>query len=149
MAAARRFRFRPARRDSVPVAVRILYSYEFKLPPEPRPSSEPERAARASKARPVESPEPVAEEPVDSPCRAFSTAERLAKSAQAVQVIETEQAKQQSADLGEVLARSEIGVRRGGGLGSTTRFSLNGPPTIGSASSSTASRSSSRVTRSG
>ncbi|WP_428264826.1 TonB-dependent siderophore myxochelin receptor MxcH [Haliangium sp.] len=56
-----------------------------------------------------------------------SEAERLRRSAQAVHVIETEQAQRQSAGLGEVLARSQgVGVRRGGGLGSGTRFSLNG-----------------------
>lgn len=56
-----------------------------------------------------------------------SPAEALRQSAQAVKVIETTQAKQRAADLGEVLARTEgIGVQRGGGLGSGTKFSLNG-----------------------
>lgn len=56
-----------------------------------------------------------------------SEAQRLRESAQAVQVIETEQAKRETADLGEVLARAQgIGIRRGGGLGSSTRLSLNG-----------------------
>ncbi|MEM7156549.1 MAG: TonB-dependent siderophore myxochelin receptor MxcH [Myxococcota bacterium] len=56
-----------------------------------------------------------------------SEAERLRQSAQAVSVVETEEARRRSADLGEVLARtSGVGVRRGGGLGSGTRFSLNG-----------------------
>lgn len=64
---------------------------------------------------------------IDVTVRGRSDAERLRRSAQAVQVIETEQAKKETADLGEVLARSEgVGVRRGGGLGSGTRFSLNG-----------------------
>lgn len=56
-----------------------------------------------------------------------STPEQREESAEAVQVIDTTTAKQQSADLGEVLARSQgVGVRRSGGLGSDTRFSLNG-----------------------
>lgn len=53
--------------------------------------------------------------------------ERLAQSAEAVQVIDTETAKREAADLGEVLARSQgVAIRRGGGLGSSTRLSLNG-----------------------
>jgi TonB family protein len=56
-----------------------------------------------------------------------SAAETLRQSAQAVKVVEIEQARQRSSDLGEVLARTEgVGVQRGGGLGSGTRFSLNG-----------------------
>src|SRR5262249_46315399 len=44
-----------------------------------------------------------------------------------VHVVETETARRQSADLGEVLARTQgVGVQRSGGLGSETRFSLNG-----------------------
>ncbi len=56
-----------------------------------------------------------------------SEAEQLRRSAQAVQVIEVEEAKQQTADLGEVLARTQgVSVRRTGGLGSNATFSLNG-----------------------
>ncbi|XXT24314.1 TonB-dependent siderophore myxochelin receptor MxcH [Sorangium sp. So ce429] len=59
--------------------------------------------------------------------RGASEAERLRRSAEAVQVVETAAARRQSADLGEVLARSEgVSVRREGGLGSADRFSLNG-----------------------
>jgi hypothetical protein len=44
-----------------------------------------------------------------------------------VLVVETREAKRKTADLGELLARSQgTGVRRGGGLGSGTRFSLAG-----------------------
>ena len=51
----------------------------------------------------------------------------LQHSAAAVNVIDTRKAQRQSADLGEVLARTQgVAVRRYGGLGSTTRFSLNG-----------------------
>ncbi|MCU0695556.1 MAG: TonB-dependent siderophore myxochelin receptor MxcH [Myxococcaceae bacterium] len=59
--------------------------------------------------------------------RGPGAAERLRESPQAVVVVATDEAQKQSADLGEVLARSQgVGVRRGGGLGSSTRFSLNG-----------------------
>lgn len=57
----------------------------------------------------------------------ISEGERLAQSAEAVQVVDTTRAQQQSADLGEVLSRVQgVGVRRDGGLGSNVRFSLNG-----------------------
>lgn len=68
-----------------------------------------------------------AQRPIEVTVRGRSKAERLRRSAEAVQVIETEQAQRRTADLGEVLARVQgVGVRRGGGLGSGTRFSLNG-----------------------
>ncbi|MEM6295166.1 MAG: TonB-dependent siderophore myxochelin receptor MxcH [Myxococcota bacterium] len=52
---------------------------------------------------------------------------RLEQSAEAVRVITTEDAKRETADLGDVLARSTgVGVRKSGGLGSSARFSLNG-----------------------
>ena len=71
--------------------------------------------------------EASAAQPLNVTVQGKSAAERLRQSAQAVEVIETEEAKKQTADLGEVLARTKgIGVRRGGGLGSETRFSLNG-----------------------
>lgn len=51
----------------------------------------------------------------------------LEESAQAVTVVETKEAKKQSADMGEVLRRTQgVAIRRSGGLGSSTRFSLNG-----------------------
>ena len=57
----------------------------------------------------------------------MTESQRLVQSAEAVQVVDTARAKQQSADLGEVLARVQgVGVRREGGLGSNVRFSLNG-----------------------
>lgn len=57
----------------------------------------------------------------------ISESQRLAQSAEAVQVVDTTRAQQQSADLGEVLSRVQgVGVRRDGGLGSNVRFSLNG-----------------------
>jgi outer membrane receptor protein involved in Fe transport len=56
-----------------------------------------------------------------------SSARQLQRSADAVNVVDLRKAKQQTADLGEVLARTQgVAVRRDGGLGSGTRFSLNG-----------------------
>ncbi|MCG8423583.1 MAG: TonB-dependent siderophore myxochelin receptor MxcH [Proteobacteria bacterium] len=56
-----------------------------------------------------------------------SEAETLRQSSEVVQVVSTEQARHESPDLGEVLARSSgVGVQRSGGLGSGERFSLAG-----------------------
>lgn len=56
-----------------------------------------------------------------------TASQQLTKSAEAVTVVNTRRAKQQAADLGEVLARTQgVALRRDGGLGSATRFSLNG-----------------------
>jgi len=59
--------------------------------------------------------------------RGETEAGKLIQSAKSVDVIETKEVKLQSADLGEVMAKSEgVSVQRAGGLGSTTRFALNG-----------------------
>ncbi|MEM6291905.1 MAG: TonB-dependent receptor plug domain-containing protein, partial [Myxococcota bacterium] len=56
-----------------------------------------------------------------------SVEDTMERSAEAVDVLDVEDARTKSADLGEVLARGRgIGVRRGGGLGSSTRLSLGG-----------------------
>ena len=56
-----------------------------------------------------------------------SEATTLRQSAKAVEVLETRMARLQTADLGEVMAKVQgVSVQRGGGLGSDTRFSLNG-----------------------
>ncbi|WP_394846218.1 TonB-dependent receptor [Pendulispora brunnea] len=58
---------------------------------------------------------------------ATTAAQKLQQSAEAVTVVDTRRAQQQSADLGEVLARTQgIAVQRLGGLGANTRVSLNG-----------------------
>ncbi|HEU4408787.1 MAG TPA: TonB-dependent siderophore myxochelin receptor MxcH [Polyangiaceae bacterium] len=147
--ASLRFRFEPALRGGAPVASRILYTYEFRLPPpeagaapgpEAGSSSGPEAGATPGPERsgagavagpnagggPFRSPEP-APAAREVTVHGVTPAERLRQSAQAVTVVETEQAKRQTADLGEVLARvGGVGVRRSGGLGSDTQFSLNG-----------------------
>ncbi|MEM9260612.1 MAG: carboxypeptidase-like regulatory domain-containing protein, partial [Bacteroidota bacterium] len=52
---------------------------------------------------------------------------RLESTAQAIKVIETKEVKLKSADLGDILAKTEgVNVQRGGGLGSGFRFALNG-----------------------
>ena len=59
--------------------------------------------------------------------RRRSQADRLRRSAEAVSVVETVEAKRQSHDLGEVLARTQgVAVQRSSGLGSETRIFLNG-----------------------
>jgi vitamin B12 transporter len=59
--------------------------------------------------------------------RANSRADALRQSSEAVKVVDTEQARRETADLGEVLARTPgVSVRRSGGLGSQATFSLNG-----------------------
>lgn len=57
----------------------------------------------------------------------MSAASAMEASAQAVDVVDLETAQVQTADLGDVLAQTKgVNVRRSGGLGSDTRFSLNG-----------------------
>ncbi|MEM9328291.1 MAG: TonB-dependent receptor plug domain-containing protein [Bacteroidota bacterium] len=59
--------------------------------------------------------------------RGESAKEKMESTSQAVLVVETKKAQMQTADLGEVMARTEgVSVQRSGGLGSNTRFSLNG-----------------------
>jgi TonB family protein len=68
-----------------------------------------------------------AEERIEVTVRGDPAADRRRGSAEAVTVVETARARRESADLGEVLARTQgVGARRSGGLGSTTSFSLNG-----------------------
>lgn len=132
-AAALRFVFAPARRGETPIPARIPYTYVFEPEPPPVPAPAPVAQAAPLLPEPVPAP-PVPPSPVVAPARAVevtvsgaSPGQALEQSAQAVHVIDTERAQRQSADLGEVLARSEgVGVRRSGGLGSTARFSLNG-----------------------
>ncbi|WP_437975207.1 TonB-dependent siderophore myxochelin receptor MxcH [Sorangium sp. So ce295] len=137
--AALRFRFRPAERQGRPTAARILFRFDFQPPPEEPPPPAPGAvrgtvttggAAVGAAAVTLTGPEgrvapPEAIEVLVTGGR--TEAERLQQSAEAVNVIDTRKVKAQSADLGEVLARTQgVAVRRNGGLGSSTRFSLNG-----------------------
>ncbi|WP_437316349.1 TonB-dependent siderophore myxochelin receptor MxcH [Sorangium sp. So ce385] len=147
-AAALQFRFAPARRGGTAVAARILYGYEFRFAEEPPAAQSPAAAGGPGvpEARPVPAAPPVlaappvsaGPPPAQGPLQAAGAspvqvtvrgaeAERLRQSAQAITVIETEEAQRRTADLGEVLARTQgIGVRKSAGLGSWARFSLNG-----------------------
>jgi outer membrane receptor protein involved in Fe transport len=59
--------------------------------------------------------------------KGISEKQKKEQTAQAVSVIEIKEAKFKTADLGEVLAQTQgINVRRTGGLGSRTNFSMNG-----------------------
>ncbi|WP_437293223.1 TonB-dependent siderophore myxochelin receptor MxcH [Sorangium sp. So ce426] len=141
--AALRFRFEPARRAGRPVAAKIRYDYAFRLEPateapEPAPpsgaSNVPEGTppgGPAATEHKAGSPPPQAGgpplRPIEVQVQGETKADQLRRSAEAVHVIETKDARRQSADLGEVLSRSQgVGVRRGGGLGTRARFSLNG-----------------------
>lgn len=129
--AALKFRFDPARRDGRPVASTILYSYEFRLPLRAADELVPADDDPGSTTTPNGTAEVQADDgdaqPVKVTVEGRSTGERLRRSANAVHVVDTEEARRQTADMGEVLARSQgISVQRTGGLGSGTRFSLNG-----------------------
>jgi vitamin B12 transporter len=130
------YRFIPARKGELALAARIAVRIEFRLPEQetapktsptntlpPAPQAPPKRTPVASKPD-----SPVAQAPeVEVTIKGYNDAERLRRSAEAVHVLETKAAKQRTADLGEVLARTQgVGVQRSGGLGSETRVSLNG-----------------------
>ena len=100
---------------------------------EPAPPPDPPAEPQAAPAPTPDPPAPAAAPgPEDKPTEVTvrgprSEAVRLQRSAEAVNVIDTRRAKQETADMGEVLARSQgVSVRRSGGLGSGVRFSLNG-----------------------
>lgn len=130
-AAALRFVFAPARRGDTPMTSRILYRYEFRLPvrpvePAPAPPAPPERQPSAA-APPAVLVVPPPKATIDVTVAGSAPADPRLRSAEAVKVVDTEQAQRRSADMAEVLARIQgVGVRRSGGLGSSYRVSLNG-----------------------
>lgn len=137
--AALAYRFEPARRGDAAVAARILFNVSFRLSaraapvealaesPEPASSTVPDASSSAAPATAPSPPPTSASAPVEIIVKGQSEAERARRSSEAVHVVETQQARRQTADLGEVLARTQgVGVQRSGGLGSDTRFSLNG-----------------------
>lgn len=94
-------------------------------PPAAEPAS-PAQDPTADVVVPVDEAGAEVIEVIDQSNRA-AAAQRLRQSAAAVTVVDTARAQQRAVDLGEVLARTEgVGVRRSGGLGSETRFSLQG-----------------------
>ena len=83
------------------------------------PSAEPSPDVFASTA-----PE---DPPAEVVVRTVTSSTRIRESAQAVKVVEAEGARRHTADVGEVLARTEgVAVQRSGGLGSESRLSLHG-----------------------
>jgi outer membrane receptor protein involved in Fe transport len=105
--------------------------------PEPGTAPDPDAGVPAEPAQTVTvtpaPPGPTAQPPAGAPSEMLVTGERtsptaqLQRSAEAVNVIDTRKAKEQTADLGEVLARTQgVAVQRDGGLGSNARFALNG-----------------------
>lgn len=65
--------------------------------------------------------------PVDILVQGHSRSEQLRRSSLPVTVVELQEQRRSSIDLGEVLARTQgVSVQRTGGLGSEQRFSLNG-----------------------
>jgi vitamin B12 transporter len=136
-AAVLRFRFEPARRDGQPMRAKLRYRYDFKLPASTADEPQPAESVATPAPPPtvIAPPEPISAPPASSaPAQhevtvsgTKSDASRLRQSAEAVSVIELREARQQTVDLGEVLARSQgIAVQRDAGLGSNVRFSLNG-----------------------
>jgi len=121
--AALRFLFTPALRDGQPVAARILYRYEFRLP-------KPPEAAVPTVPAPAQATAPPAALPLIQEVEVRgkpSEAEALRQSAEAVTVIDARRARRESSELGEVLARVPgVSVRRAGGLGSDERLSMSG-----------------------
>ena len=88
----------------------------------PDPESNPQ-ATTDSDAQPLGAAEPL----VVVSVRGRSRADAVRRSGYAVSVVELEQAKHRSADLGEVLARdTAVTVQRAGGLGSRGAFALGG-----------------------
>jgi vitamin B12 transporter len=115
-AAVLEHRFSPASRGGQPVPARIRFDYVWRLPaPEPVGTAAPPVVAPAQGLG------------VDVTVRGKNAAQRLRESSEAVTVIETKEARRESADLGEVMARTQgVSIRRAGGLGSGARLSLNG-----------------------
>ena len=74
-----------------------------------------------------EDAEEASSETIDVTVHTVSEADRKRRSSEAVTVIETTTAQRESADLGEVMARSAgVAIRKSGGLGSYARVSLAG-----------------------
>lgn len=93
----------------------------------PDSSDAAEPALVVSAALAAESPPAADSQAIQVLARSTRLARSMEDSAQAVQVIELEQAQLETGDLGTVVARAPgVSVRRTGGMGSDTRFSLNG-----------------------
>jgi vitamin B12 transporter len=140
-----RSRFVPASKNGKPVPAKILFRYGFERPPaaptetagDVRPAASPLAAsgtAPSPGAAPAVTTTPTgsaAEAPVEPVEVAVigerSEAETIQRSAAPVTVIQLHRQKKRASDMGEIMARTYgVSIRRSGGLGSDTRFSLNG-----------------------
>jgi TonB family protein len=134
-AAALAYRFAPAERAGKAIASRTLVRVLFAPPVEeaaPLVAAAAAPAAALSAAPPAPTaPAPAKPAPgaaVDVNVQGkLSKKQEMEQSEEAVQVVDLHRARQQTADLGEMLARtSGVTVRRDGGLGSAERIALNG-----------------------
>lgn len=93
----------------------------------PDPTLEPSSSAAGSGATTNSTTAPESEPSVQVTVQGTSRAEQLRESAQTVKVVETDVARLHSADMGEVLARTEgVAIQRSGGLGAQSRLSIHG-----------------------
>lgn len=114
---------------SIGASLGLLCSRAFAQSVSPDPSAPPTRKSPVVVTDAAASTEAASAAPVEMVVTGerASKAQQLQQSAEAVHVVELQTAQEQSADLGEVLARTQgVSVRREGGLGSSARFSLNG-----------------------
>ncbi|MEO0326028.1 MAG: TonB-dependent receptor plug domain-containing protein, partial [Myxococcota bacterium] len=140
-----RSRFRPARRAGEPIVSRVLYRWVFRPPVRPEPPREREAPATEASARgrygpsersPVEDSSQVGvpddEEISDSGLGASARVQRdreglLERSVEAVNVVDVAVQRTRARDLGDILSREQgVALQRAGGLGSGSRFTLNG-----------------------
>lgn len=120
--AAPGFVFQPATRGPRAIRARIRFSHSFRLPP-PAPVDLPPAVAQAA-SQPSDA---KASAPVEVRVQGSSVASNRERSAEAVLVTDLAEAREKSADLGDVLARSGgVTVRRLGGLGSNANLTLGG-----------------------
>jgi outer membrane receptor protein involved in Fe transport len=140
-------RFTPATRNGQAIAAKILFRHVF-APPLDVPQQDPAPAVSTAEPTAVAHGTTVAQSsaptsrastdlaPSDAPSSEpievavvgeRSEAETLQRSAAPVTVLQLNRQKKRASDLGEVMARTfGVSIRRSGGLGSDTRFSLNG-----------------------
>jgi vitamin B12 transporter len=140
-------RFTPAMRNGQAIPAKILFRHVFAPPtdsaqqdavpaanpavPIPAAPATSVGDARLAPTSPVATPmlsnEPSAEPVEVAVVGQRSEAETLQRSAAPVTILQLNRQKKRASDLGEVMARTfGVSIRRSGGLGSDTRFSLNG-----------------------
>ena len=133
MARVRAYRFSPAYLRGQARASKIRFVLSLRSPAKEQektasfstkePKGPPAKSAAAPSS--VDSSEQVPSDEVVVHGRAIG--EQMERGAEAVKVLELNEAHEQSADLGTLLGRSTVvGVQRGGGLGSPARTTMNG-----------------------